>query len=244
MKQPTVKKKPKLREGDPRRRGIVRSLHGQVLSLFRPADRDADDAAGLGVRPLVPAARRGHGLYRRGHWYLLVHTTCKHLQADNRCGIYHTRPQICRDYSTDNCEYEDDWVYDHISKPPSRSTNTSRPCCRAKPGASIRSPKPPLLPVCEWQRVAKPRIDRRESNAPYRTAHAQGLSRLSARGDDSRERLIDTARRVYRSYGFSPIDTPALEYLEILTGKGSDETDKQLYRFEDQGERGSACGSI
>ena len=35
-----------------------------------------------------------------------------------------------------------------------------------------------------------------------------------------RERLIDTARRVYRSYGFSPIDTPALEYLEILTGQG------------------------
>src|SRR5262245_3302191 len=52
-----------------------------------------------------------------------------------------------------------------------------------------------------------------------------------------RERLIDTARRVYRSYGYSPIDTPALEYLEILTGKGSDETDKQLYKFEDQGGR-------
>jgi histidyl-tRNA synthetase len=52
-----------------------------------------------------------------------------------------------------------------------------------------------------------------------------------------RERLIDTARRVYRSYGFSPIDTPALEYLEILTGKGSDETDKQLYKFEDHGGR-------
>ncbi len=52
-----------------------------------------------------------------------------------------------------------------------------------------------------------------------------------------RERLIDTARRVYRSYGFSPIDTPALEYLEILTGKGSDETDRQLYRFVDHGGR-------
>ncbi|MBS0209766.1 MAG: histidine--tRNA ligase [Planctomycetes bacterium] len=52
-----------------------------------------------------------------------------------------------------------------------------------------------------------------------------------------RERLIETARRVYRSYGFSPIDTPALEYLEILTGKGSDETDKQLYKFEDHGGR-------
>ena len=52
-----------------------------------------------------------------------------------------------------------------------------------------------------------------------------------------REWLIDTARRVYRSYGFSPIDTPALEYLEILTGKGSDETDKQLYHFVDNGGR-------
>jgi histidyl-tRNA synthetase len=52
-----------------------------------------------------------------------------------------------------------------------------------------------------------------------------------------RERLIDTAKRVYRSYGFSPIDTPALEYLEILTGKGSEETDRQLYRFQDHGGR-------
>ena len=38
----------------------------------------------------------------------------------------------------------------------------------------------------------------------------------------AREKLIDTARAVYRSYGFSPIDTPALEYSEILLGKGSD----------------------
>ena len=53
----------------------------------------------------------------------------------------------------------------------------------------------------------------------------------------AREHLIETARSVYRSYGFSPIDTPALEYAEILTGKGSDETDKQLYRFQDHGKR-------
>ena len=53
----------------------------------------------------------------------------------------------------------------------------------------------------------------------------------------ARERVLDVARRVYRSYGFAPIDTPALEYLEILTGKGSEETDKQLYRFTDHGGR-------
>ncbi len=52
-----------------------------------------------------------------------------------------------------------------------------------------------------------------------------------------REQMIDTARQVYRSFGFSPIDTPALEYLEILTGKGSEETDRQLYRFQDHGGR-------
>lgn len=52
-----------------------------------------------------------------------------------------------------------------------------------------------------------------------------------------RERLIDQAKAVYRSFGFSPIDTPALEYTEILLGKGGDETDKQMYRFEDQGGR-------
>jgi histidyl-tRNA synthetase len=52
-----------------------------------------------------------------------------------------------------------------------------------------------------------------------------------------RERLIETARTVYRSYGFSPIDTPALEYLEILAGKGGEETDKQLYKFQDHGGR-------
>jgi histidyl-tRNA synthetase len=52
-----------------------------------------------------------------------------------------------------------------------------------------------------------------------------------------RERLIESTTEVFRSYGFCPIDTPALEYLEILQGKGSDETDKQLYHFTDHGNR-------
>lgn len=52
-----------------------------------------------------------------------------------------------------------------------------------------------------------------------------------------REILIDRVSAVYRSYGFAPIDTPVLEYLDILAGKGSDETDKQLYQFEDNGGR-------
>ena len=45
-------------------------------------------------------------------WYLLVHTTCKHLQDDHRCGIYETRPQICRSYTTDECEFDESYTYD------------------------------------------------------------------------------------------------------------------------------------
>ena len=52
-----------------------------------------------------------------------------------------------------------------------------------------------------------------------------------------RERLMQLAREVFRSFGFAPIDTPTLEYLEVLTGKGSDETDRQIYRFQDNGGR-------
>src|SRR5215831_8706918 len=53
----------------------------------------------------------------------------------------------------------------------------------------------------------------------------------------AREQILDVARKVYRSYGFSPIDTPALEYAEILLGKGGAESDRQLFRFTDQGGR-------
>lgn len=53
----------------------------------------------------------------------------------------------------------------------------------------------------------------------------------------ARERLVEIARQVYRSFGFSPIDTPALEYSEILLGKGGEESDKQLFRFTDAGNR-------
>jgi histidyl-tRNA synthetase len=52
-----------------------------------------------------------------------------------------------------------------------------------------------------------------------------------------REKLMEVARGVYRRYGFVPIDTPALELLEVLTGKGSDETDRQMYHFMDAGGR-------
>ena len=57
------------------------------------------------------------------------------------------------------------------------------------------------------------------------------LQELARRG------MIEKIETVFRSFGFVPIDTPALEYAEILLGKGGGETEKQIYRFNDQGGR-------
>ncbi|MCB2212866.1 histidine--tRNA ligase [bacterium] len=47
-----------------------------------------------------------------------------------------------------------------------------------------------------------------------------------------RERIIDTMKRVFRLYGFSPLETPALEMLSVLTGKYGDEGEKLLYKLD------------
>lgn len=53
----------------------------------------------------------------------------------------------------------------------------------------------------------------------------------------NKKNIIYKLESVFESYGFVPIDTPALEYTEILLGKGGGETDKQIYRFRDHGDR-------
>lgn len=80
-------------------------------------------------------------------WYLLVHTTCQHLEADNRCGIYETRPQICRDYSTDNCEYDDDTTYERYFETPEQMAEYMEALGFGAGPAVRRSRRPPLLPL-------------------------------------------------------------------------------------------------
>lgn len=52
-----------------------------------------------------------------------------------------------------------------------------------------------------------------------------------------RQYVIGTLKSVFELYGFEPLETPVLEYEEILTGKYGDEGDKLMYRFEDNGKR-------
>ncbi len=87
-----------------------------------------------------------------GDWYLNVSTNCRHLQPDFRCGIYETRPKICRDYSTDNCDYHsgdygwehhftcpehlDDYLAEHHA--PRRKAGKGRRGGRTKRGGRLR----------------------------------------------------------------------------------------------------------
>lgn len=49
--------------------------------------------------------------------------------------------------------------------------------------------------------------------------------------------LIDKLKEVFSSFGFAPIETPHLEYTEVLIGQTEGDIGKQLYRFKDNGDR-------
>lgn len=82
-----------------------------------------------------------------GQWYIGILNKCKHLQPDNRCGIYDTRPKICRKYKTDNCDYHGaEYGYDKLFT----SAEQLREFAEKELGRTIlpRNPPPvaPLLP--------------------------------------------------------------------------------------------------
>jgi histidyl-tRNA synthetase len=52
-----------------------------------------------------------------------------------------------------------------------------------------------------------------------------------------RERVIDTIKEVYRSYGFEPLETPACERLDVLLGKYGEEGDQLIFKIMHRGEK-------
>ncbi len=46
------------------------------------------------------------------------------------------------------------------------------------------------------------------------------------------EAMMEILRRTYSLYGFTPLDTPAIEAADVLLAKGGGETEKQIYRFQ------------
>jgi histidyl-tRNA synthetase len=65
----------------------------------------------------------------------------------------------------------------------------------------------------------------------------KGFRDFLPEAESERSALTEVLAKVFRSFGFVPIDTPVLEYAEILLGKAGGETEKQVYRFTDHGGR-------
>jgi histidyl-tRNA synthetase len=53
----------------------------------------------------------------------------------------------------------------------------------------------------------------------------------------ARDYVASQIRRVFERFGFEPLETPTLEYADLLMDKYGDEADKLVYRFTDRGER-------
>lgn len=81
----------------------------------------------------------------KGTWYLVVMTKCDNLMPQNRCAIYHDRPKICRDYTTDECEYDTDWSFEKVFDTPEQIWEYAEAVLPPKPKKKAFSPKSGLV---------------------------------------------------------------------------------------------------
>lgn len=65
----------------------------------------------------------------------------------------------------------------------------------------------------------------------------KGFRDFLPREQAPRAAMLDTIAQAFESCAFEPLSTPAVEYLDVLTGKYGDEGDKLLYHFKDHGDR-------
>ncbi len=58
------------------------------------------------------------------------------------------------------------------------------------------------------------------------------------------QRMLDVIRRNYERFGFLPVDTPAIEYSDVLLTKSGGETERQVYFVESTGALGKAAEGV
>lgn len=65
----------------------------------------------------------------------------------------------------------------------------------------------------------------------------RGMRDFLPRDMIKREKILRIIRKVFESYGFEPLETPAIEYWEVLSRKCGEEVKKQIFKFKDKGGR-------
>lgn len=84
-----------------------------------------------------------------GEWYIQFRTRCRNLLPDFKCGVYETRPSICREYKAQDCDYVGgDYVYEHLFTEPEQIVIFGRKFLaerRKQPKRVKRSGRPGVL---------------------------------------------------------------------------------------------------
>ncbi|MGO9481709.1 MAG: histidine--tRNA ligase [Candidatus Kryptoniota bacterium] len=62
--------------------------------------------------------------------------------------------------------------------------------------------------------------------------NVKGFRDLLPRFASTKNEIVSIIRKVYESFGFLPVETPGLEYLEILLGEYGEENTKQIFRLK------------
>jgi len=96
-----------------------------------------------------------------GEWYLYVASDCQYLQPDFRCRSYKTRPCICREYTTENCDYHSgEYGWEHHFTCPEHLDEYVREFLANKRGrrsvSKRASKRPPLKARLRSRRQPKP----------------------------------------------------------------------------------------
>src|SRR4051812_37116406 len=58
---------------------------------------------------------------------------------------------------------------------------------------------------------------------------SRGLRDLLPEDTIARQQMVDVVRGVYERYGFVPLITPAIEYLDVLSGSGGQEIQQSIF---------------
>src|SRR6476661_2021899 len=75
-----------------------------------------------------------------------------------------------------------------------------------------------------------------------KTQPARGMRDFLPEDVRKREYVIGVIKEVYERYGFEPLETPAVENIETLTGKYGEEGDRLIFKILKRGEEGRATG--
>ncbi len=75
--------------------------------------------------------------------------------------------------------------------------------------------------------------------ADVKLMNAKGVRDFLPEEKIPRQRIVETLKGIFETYGYSPLETPAIERLDVLAAKfaGGEEILKEIFKFRDQGDR-------